>query len=354
MQIYLDMVIFSLQKGGGISILWKELVERFKKNRLDFFCILLKKWRGNNLSDVCKDGVNIIEGKNIIPLNFLRCLPIKIKLTSKAIVHSSYYRFSLSSHAINVITVYDFTTNFYGKFGLKKWLHIWQKAYAIKKADGLICISESTKHDLLTMYPSIKAEKIKVIYCGVSDDYFPLTNGNNVASKYIVFVGGRGGYKHFDFVIRLLTRTNYHLTIVGGGALSAYEKELLNKYLYGRYNHISWASNSELNEIYNQSFCLLYPSKYEGFGIPIAEAMKAGCPVLAYNASSIPEAAGAAGLLHNDYEYESWIDSLNKLSDYEHRNKVISDGLAHAETFTWDKMYNETIAFYNELWESVL
>ena len=349
MTIYADMIIFSLQKAGGISVLWAEFIKRAHRDGLDMQYILSKGWDSNA---VFRELGHVVSGgnENTLPVQISRCFPIKRRISGKSIVHSSYYRISRSLNAINIVTVYDFTTNFYGKNGIKKWAHILQKAYAIKHSDGIICISESTKRDLLRMYPKVEPSKIRVIHCGVGDDYFPIECDDVADSECIVFVGGRGGYKKFDFAIELVSRTACSFTIVGGGELSAREKEMLDEVLPGRYTFIEWVPNSELNKIYNTAICLLYPSEYEGFGIPVLEAMKAGCPVLAHNASSIPEAAGDAGILHNDYEHENWLNSIKSLSDSIYRGKVIQKGFVHSQGFTWEKTYKETIKFYEDVY----
>jgi mannosyltransferase len=135
------------------------------------------------------------------------------------------------------------------------------------------------------------------------------------------------------------------LVIVGGENISDKEKELFQK----EYLHFQGISTKDLNILYNNAFCLLYPSSYEGFGIPIAEAMKAGCPVVSSNRSSIQEVADDAGLLVDKIEVEEFVKVILKLENKEFRDKLILKGLEQAKKFSWDKCFEETLEFYKEV-----
>ena len=134
------------------------------------------------------------------------------------------------------------------------------------------------------------------------------------SKKYILYVGDRKGYKNFDITINVFQKLNdFIFVIVGGGDLIDDEKELLKKECF----HYQGISTKDLNILYNNAFCLLYPSSYEGFGIPILEAMKAGCPVVSTNISSIPEVAGDAGLLVDKVEVKEFVKTILKLENKE-------------------------------------
>jgi len=224
------------------------------------------------------------------------------------------------ANVLNFITVYDFTYEYY-RSGIVRRVHSFQKARAIKRADGIICISENTKKDLKKFYPDIDGQRIRVIYLGISDDFFPLKEKKNDLldvrddKKVILYLGSRMKYKNFDLAVEVVSSlTEYKLTIVGGGELTKSEMALLRKKLGARFHYVSSLSPVQLNGLYNSAFCLLYPSLYEGFGLPIGEAMKAGCPVVTTGFSSIPEVCGDSCLMVDSVEPEVSPDTIEQAS----------------------------------------
>ena len=254
------------------------------------------------------------------------------------------------------MTVYDFIYEYF-RSGLAGFVHSYQKARALKNADGIVCISENTKKDLLKFYPLVDEKKVRVIHCGVGDNFAPcpkdtLNDGvlqKWLETKYVLYVGGRSGYKNFITALQALSQLpDCALLIAGGGALSDEEKKMLSDKLRNRYHHVSTVDDRTLNILYSNAFCLLYPSSYEGFGIPLVEAMKCGCPVVTTNTSSIPEVVGDAGLMVDRIGKDSFVQKLKKLEDIAFRTDIIERGYRQARRFSWDKCYQETLAFYEQ------
>src|SRR5690606_21597196 len=148
---------------------------------------------------------------------------------------------------------------------------------------------------------------------GVSGEYYKLDSvaskqalqfivNHNISKPYLLFIGSRVSYKNFAFVTELFRSLTGHQLVIVGSKLTDREKKLFTDEARSRITVLSDVSNSDLNILYNNAVALLYPSSYEGFGIPLIEAMKAGCPVLAINNSSITEIAGDAGILFDNLE----------------------------------------------------
>lgn len=204
--------------------------------------------------------------------------------------------------------------------------------------------------------PDINETKIRVIHNGVSDDYFPIKEREELElpfelETYMLFVGSREKYKNFELAVKAVACNRLKLVIVGAPLL-AEELDFLQTEL-GQSNFVEMGrvSNEELNCLYNGAMALLYPSEYEGFGIPVLEAQRAGCPVIAYNASSIPEIIGDTPLLLDVLSIESITKCFNVLKIKKEREDLIYKGIENAKRFTWDKMYEQVIALYKEVWE---
>jgi mannosyltransferase len=353
MKITYDNIIFSLQKAGGISVYWTELLKRIKGSS-EFDCYEMPNQ--NLFRD--KIDVNCKRESSFFPVKILRYLPFLKILPAGSVFHSSYYRFSPWKKVINIVTVYDFTYEYFSS-GPAKWLHSFQKKLSLKKASGIICISESTKKDLLRFYPDLNKTLIKTIYIGVGDQFFPIEKNQRIAElsqfdarllpeKYILFVGDRSPYKNFEIAVNTaIQNSDLAFVVVGGKEFSSAELDKV-KPLENRIFHFKGIDSSLLNLLYNNAFCLLYPSSYEGFGIPVVEAMKAGCPVIAVNCSSIPEVAGDAGLLVNELTADAFSSKIKQLSFPDFRKKIVDAGYSQSAKFPWDKCYKETMEFYIE------
>ena len=354
MKVFFDNIIFSLQKAGGISVYWSEILARLNEDECDF-------------SIYESQNTNIFSNRLVVkktdhesfPVKILRYLPFTKRLPAKSIFHSSYYRISLQKKVANITTVHDFTYEYF-KSGLPRLIHSWQKRFAIKNSDGIICVSENTKNDLVSFYPHLNHSSIKVIYNGVSEDFY--LNPKSISllakffpdlvdKKYLLFVGDRSPYKNFNVVVETIKKLkDFFLVVVGGGEFNQKELPLLSS-LQERVINYQGIDKEKLNILYNQSFCLVYPSSYEGFGIPVLEAMRAGCPVISTVFSSIPEVAGEAGLLIDSVTEDEIIEKIGQLENSTFRKSIITKGFSQSANFSWNKCFDETVSFYQEIYD---
>lgn len=349
MFVLLDNIIFNLQKAGGISVVWYNLIQNLLKFSNDISYIEYP-----NADNIFRQELNIPSSNILMKENFnsliSQFIHPKIKVDHPFIFHSSYFRTCKNPNAINVTTVHDFIYE-QGNPNFKQKIRIGLNYKAIRESDAIVCISENTKRDLFKFVPDIDPQKVSVIYNGVSDDYTQLEECCYPEYKdFVLFVGGRQGYKNFELLISSLQQSCYKLLICGKH-LTEKELKLLDQKVPNKYKFIAYPSNEELNRIYNSVYALVYPSSYEGFGIPVLEAQRAGCPVIALNASSIPEVIGKTPLLMENISERELLIKLDLLKDSNLRQKVIEDGIANSQRFSWEKMTKEYFDLYNKLLE---
>jgi mannosyltransferase len=359
MKVIFDNIIYSLQNSGGGSVYWTELIKRFNNHNID---VVFYDPKEENNNIFRKELVlNNIKQETFLNLKIRRYLNFTKSIKEKSIFHSSYFRISKSKNAINITTVHDFTTEKF-RTGLARRVNLWQKKYAVMNSAGIICISENTKNDLIKFIPNVDQSKIRVIYNGVSNDFFKIEEGYNISDKderfsglenykYILYIGHRTSYKNFPIAVEVASRfkDKYKLVIIGE-PFNDEEKAMVEEKLGNNYLIISKLDNEGLNMLYNKAFVLLYPSSYEGFGIPIIEAMKTHCPVIASKNSSIPEVAGDGAFLCEKADADLFEKGVIQLENIDFRDNLIKKGLVQSSKFNWNITFKKYCEFYQELY----
>lgn len=361
MKIILDNIIFSLQKSGGASVVWQQHLKRlvsvkeFENQFLEYDNAELNFFRKQ-----LQINSSLIDLKSSSFLFLKRYLDLNIKDNEKHIFHSSYYRINKDINSINVTTVHDFTYEHFTK-GITQKVHSWQKKGAILNSKGIICVSESTKRDLLRFLPQTDKNKIRVIYNGVDQNFKSVETDFHFAKKhtfedfsYAIYVGDHlTPYKNFEMAVEACALSKVKLLIIGGGELSEAERDTL-KIKLGSENFKSLLNVSieDLNYYYNKALCLLYPSLYEGFGIPVIEAQQAGCPVIATNSSSIPEVIANPYLAVESPTSHKIAKKIDELTTNNLRKETIELGFKKAQNFNWQNTFNQTVEFYKDLYKA--
>lgn len=259
------------------------------------------------------------------------------------LVHQTFYaaRFPYVRNAIHVTTVHDMIGEIFpGRMGDP--LQAALKAESVGNADGIVFDSESTRKDCFRLLPSSAAVPNKVVHLGVAPR--PAHGSSLHTRPYILFVGERRGYKNFE-VLRKAYATlgelgrQFDLVCFGGLPLGPDERDLT------RYH----GDDDVAAALYRHATCLVYPSDYEGFGLPPLEAFAYGCPVVTTNVSSMPEIVGAKATMVSPGDVGALSEALVKVlsSPVTSAQRVALE--AHAAAFTWELAAYETAAFYSEL-----
>lgn len=355
MNVLLDNIIFSLQKNGGISVYWAQLIRHLQNAECGVRMLERSDVLANQQRRCLPVSAEEVVADSLIPFQLARYLPVTKACNAVNIFHTSYYRLPLRSSAKSVVTVYDFTYELFSS-GLRQLVHTTQKHRALAKADRIICISQNTARDLARLYPDVQTDKVRVVPLACSTSYGPLEVpltlpfGELQDSRFVLFVGDRSRYKNFELAVRAMgMMRSLKLVAVGGKPLNNAEKMLVDKELKSNFIHIPFASESDLNILYNHAHCLLYPSAYEGFGLPPLEAMQAGCPVVALNCSSIPEVCGDAALLIDSGDADLLAARLQQLFDPGLRKEVRDNGYKQSASFSWVETCRKTVEIYAEL-----
>lgn len=352
MKIYLDNLVFSLQKIGGISVYWSSLLKRMNALKDEEITLINVKGKSKNLlgnkltwSKVVKEDLNF-------SAKLIRLLPLLIKLPAKSLYHSSYLRISLQRDIVNIVTIHDLAAEEKMIKGIRKYLKLFLQSLAIRNADGIICVSNKTKEDLLRHYPSLHSKNVRTIYHGCSKSFYPIKLSEYDSRKNILFIGARNVYKNFLTCLKVMKALpEYNLVLVGGGNLTYKEKIEIESFLGSRYKYLGNLETDKLNLIYNSVHCLFYPTIYEGFGLPVLEAMKSGCPVVSSDIPAIREVACNSALLINpNANLEMYVDAIKSIEIKEIRQALTTKGFERAANFNLDNQFIETITFYYQIW----
>ncbi len=343
--ITLDCIIFGLQRFGGISNYWAKLVEYLSVDpALVGHLVLPKNLTYRDFNDAWLQRMPLLW--ETLDTRIGRYLPVST-IGDGGVFHTSYYRLPRQRVGKYVVTVYDFTYERY-RTGLARFVHTKQKLASIRRADAVLCISESTRRDVIEFCPDIDATKLHVTPLGVDDQAFyqESSDSPSVNDQTVLFVGQRGGYKRFDLAINAVLQLPRLSLGVVGPALTDEERTLLQARLGTRWHEFGPVSTADLRRLYSSAFAFIFPSDYEGFGLPILEAMACGCPVVAAALSSLPEVGGAAALYAGSQSGESYASALSALDSVAVREEAVRSGIARALKFDWLQTYHKTKAVY--------
>jgi glycosyltransferase involved in cell wall biosynthesis len=367
MKISFDSQIFVAQRFGGISRYFSSLAlelaaEPRVEVRLDAWLHMNDHLQGLEKRLRCGRHVGFSRARRpaLYALNAGASVWRSLMSPADVVHHTYYYRQPIARRPAKVVlSVFDMI---HEKFGdsyaaadLKRVVSA--KRRAAHAADLVICISNSTRNDLLAAH-ELDPARVHVTHLGY--DPLPVTDAEGEPKRgspsesrpYLLYVGARTRYKNF---LRLLEayaastpmRAEFELLCFGGGPWSQDESEAIRRLGVEGRVHQRAGSDRELAAAYRHATMFVYPSLYEGFGIPPLEAMSVGCPVACSNVSSIPEVVAHAGAYFDPLE----VDSIRKcledcLASKEKRDSLVKAGESRCRDFSWSRCASETLALY--------
>ena len=261
----------------------------------------------------------------------------------------------------SVVSIFDLSYLKYPELFKKKDLYqlkIWGR-YSIKRAKAVITISESSKNAIIEEY-KLASDKVHVVYPGIKElinnreiNMTDLQKKYGIKKNFILFVGTIQPRKNIARMVEAISQIPELELIVVGKKGWQYEGILDSPRKFGvenRVKFLEFVPDEELSELYKNAICFVLPSLYEGFGLPILEAMKYGCPVVTSNTSSLPEAGGDAALYFDPEDSSDIAEKIKKLlSDDKFREDMIEKGYKQAKKFSWEKAAKEALHVLKEV-----
>ena len=268
-----------------------------------------------------------------------------------------------------VVTVHDFSFFHFPEWHPPERIKYFQKNFweKIKKADKIIFISNFIKDESIRLF-SFPAEKLKTIYLGIDqkiyrvytpDELIPISQKYSLPKNFIFFLGSIEPRKNLKNLLlaylelEACIKKEYKFVIAGFKGWKNEEIHSLIKKSNGDVKYIGYVPEEDAGKIFNLAHLFVFPSFYEGFGLPPLEAMACGCPVVVSNVASLPEVCGDAAYYVDPYNIESIAEGMYKvLTDEALRQSLIQKGLERSKLFSWEKSAREHIKVFEEVLNS--
>lgn len=283
-----------------------------------------------------------------------------IKKNNHDILHPSYYNpyFLKYNKKPVVITVHDMIHERFPEYFNQSEITARNKRLCIENANHIIAISDATKKDLIDIY-QVSEDRITVLHHGYqisSDGYHSasVTTQAN-AGRYLLYIGDRSGYKNFSFFLQAVSgflREDPTLKLIcaGGGGFQVAEEETISRLKISKQVKQISATDKELSELYQKATAFIFPSLYEGFGLPILEAFQNSCPVIASSNACFHEIGENAIAYFNPQDLHSISETIKEVMNNPLlREKLIASGRDQLLKFSMESCMNKTIAVYNHI-----
>lgn len=366
MRIAYDHQIFCAQSFGGISRYFTNIAAQLSLKGEDVG-IFSPLHRNHYISSLPKPLVHGLGIRRYIPkTGQLMLLPNRIvakyliEMWDPDIVHETYYsgKSCAPRNTCKVLTVYDMIHEKFSQLGSRWDRSALLKRIAVDRADHVICISKSTRNDLLDLY-DVDPKKVSVVHLGAER---PICESGKEATHkdgarpYLLYVGARQGHKNFTgfleaFASSRKLRKDFDVVAFGGGGYTPLELQHLARLGLdpNRVRHLT-GGDDVLSQLYTHASAFIYPSLYEGFGLPPIEAMGHRCPVISSNTSSMPEVIGDAGEYFDPESDCDMAEAIERVVYSPSRiTDLVSKGLERQTKFTWERCAYQTLNVYRQM-----
>ncbi len=348
----------NVDKKVGVSVYTLKLLEYFQKvgSAEKRFVVFLREQPNKSLPEETEYyRYSVVPGKILWSQIFL---PYHLHFKTKIDVFFAPAHYAPRFCPVPVVlTIHDLSFFYYPNEFRKKDLYQlknWTE-YSIKKAVKIIAVSKTTKKDIRKFY-DIPEEKISIIYNGFEkhsgdSKHISLEQYGIEKNKFLLFVGTLQPRKNISYLIKAfakfkITNPDFKLVIVGkqGWLFDDIYAEVIRLNLEKSVLFTGYLADNEVIKLYKNAFCFVLPSLYEGFGIPVLEAMSNGCPVIASHSSSLPEIGGDACLYIDPTDEQDLLDKLNDLTDNKSLyDTLIKKGSERIKNFSWNTCAAETL-----------
>lgn len=366
MKILYDYQAFTLQFYGGVSRYFVEIAKRLSRAEDTELQVFAPFYINHYLQEL---DPGVVSGRQVANapkaagrlFNIYNRVAMRYEAASynPDILHETYF----SKHAVllrdnqaRVVTVYDMIHERFPEYFAAWNKTSDNKRLAIERADHVICISENTRRDLLDLI-DISGDKVSVVHLGFDAHQSDGSPAERlIDGPYLLYVGIRSGYKNFRRLLEgyagsRALRENYRVVCFGGGKFSHPEIQQF-KNLKLPTDRLIWmgGSDSVLMKLYGHATAFVYPSLYEGFGIPPLEAMAHDCPVVCSSGSSISEVVGDAGEFFDPHDAAAISHAIENVTGSQSRAAELRAlGRQRIKRFTWDQCASGTHDVYSSL-----
>ena len=359
MRVAFDEQIFAIQRYGGISRVFAQLARQFVLEPIDDVQVLAFNAPVVNRYLLDHPELSVPLGAKQAHNEWTALAHYLMRPQTHPrceIVHNSFYLphgLAPVKGAKRIVTIHDMIPERLPQTR-RRLDRLTLKQRYVRRADHIICVSQATRDDLEEIYGPLDVP-VSVVHHGVDERFRPdVPRLDVLPERYVLFVGNRGQYKDARVLFEAFAHIaqdfpDLHLLCVGGSGLSLQEVQWLTE--CGIRDRVSqrYLSDAEIASAYAHAEVFVFPSRFEGFGLPALEAMASGTPVVLANATSLPEVGADAAVYFTPGNTQELAGSLTSvLTDQTLQQQLIARGRERAATFTWHAAARKTAAVYRQ------